>query len=124
MTKQMRMPSPAMVVACLALAVASAGTAHAVGSSEGRSVAITKARGKAAPIKSGGVNASFAKCKSGKAIGGGFDVVGGPYVHVTHADIEFNGTEFVVQGVVPIGAPSSAIVAYAYCAPAGKALVP
>jgi hypothetical protein len=122
---RLKKPSPAMLIACLALAVASAGTAQAVVGSDVRVVGITKARGKVAPIKSGGVNASYAKCKNGTAIGGGFDVLGGPgYVYVTHADIDFGGAEFLVQGIVPVGAPGSSIVAYAYCAPEGKVFVP
>lgn len=119
-----RRPSPAIVVACLALLVATAGSAQAVMVDQsGLSGTIKRVRGEVAAIKPGGVNDSTARCGAGYTmLSGGYDVDGSPNIYVTAS---FGTSDFwIVQGVSPVLGRRATIQAYGYCVRVGTPVVP
>jgi hypothetical protein len=109
---RIRKPSPALIVACVALGVATAGSS---GAADGLKYSFVKrVSGDVVQLKSGGAGTSMANCGDGyRPISGGFDVDGGPYVYVTHSAA--HGSRYAVQGVVPVLGRPGTVQAFAVC---------
>jgi hypothetical protein len=131
MTRRIHRPSPAIVVACLALIAALVGNARAVTGGAAREPSTINEYREAFSVAPGQVESDVAYCQRPNeyAISGGFQVVRGNFVYVLTAGTLQSKTGFVVEVLVPnkIAAPGvlpARMSVKVLCAKEGVPIVP